>query len=199
MHETFYAFQSPLKAHQSKLGKFVPSQFWHIFERFFGTTPFCHTLIGRGQLLAHGSEVSGTDQLRNPSIGEIEPSICCQIIWFRYWFWDHWVLSTELNWKFFAIQLSSVYGSWLSYSNDSCYQDLSIGSFNCVPWQVPVKNIQENSREICYLTSLGNNKDLSYAFDIYQWIDHSRNAHVYECTMSGFFHWNPRWVSLGGL
>ena len=30
-------------------------------------------MIGRGQLLAHGSEVSGTDQLRNPSIGEIEP------------------------------------------------------------------------------------------------------------------------------
>ena len=129
MHETFYAFQSPLKAHRSKLGKFVPSQFWHIFERFFGTTPFCHTLIGRGQRLAHGSEVSGTDQLRNPSIGEIEPSICCPIIWFRNWFWDQWVLTTELDYKFFAIQLSSVYGSRLSYSTDSCYQDLSIVKF----------------------------------------------------------------------
>ena len=76
---------------------------------------------------------------------------------------------------------------------------IKLSSFNCVPWQVPVKNIQENSKEICYLTSLGNNKDLSYAFDIYQWIDHSRNAHVYECTMSGFGHWNPRSISLGGL
>ena len=24
-------------------------------------------------------------------------------------------------------------------------------------------------------------------------------AYVYECTMSGFGHWNPLWVSLGGL
>ena len=76
MHGTFYAFQCPLlKAHQSKLGNFIATQFCHIFERFFGTTPLCHTLIGRGQLLAHGSEVSGKDQFRNPNIGEIEPSI----------------------------------------------------------------------------------------------------------------------------
>ena len=60
--------------------------------------------------------------------------------------------------------------SWLPYSADSYDLDLSVGSNKievqtfyypiyavptacCVPWQIPVRNMKEHSREICY-TSL---------------------------------------------
>ena len=167
MHGTFYAFESPLQAHQSKLGNFIATQFCHIFERFFGTTPLCHTLIGKGQLLAHGSEVSGKDQFRNPNIGEIEPSIRSLRSGTGYGITEY-VLSTEgeLDCIVFANHLSLVKSSRLSYSTGSCYQDLPIFQFQLRSMTSTSEKYSRKQQGNLLSNFMGNGEDLSYAFDI---------------------------------
>ena len=47
---------------------------------------------------------------------------------------------------FFPCSYCYIDRSWLPYSADSYDLDLSV-----VPWQIPVRNMKEHSREICYI------------------------------------------------
>ena len=48
------------------------------------------------------------------------------------------------SWSF-AFLMGGGWGSWLPYSADSLW----LGFASCVPWQIPVRNMREHSREIC--------------------------------------------------